>query len=395
MHSSDFRSPVSAFALFALLPTISAPAWAGNSEFLVSTASSASLPSGQNVDDASWVRVGAGASALAFSEGHWLGMAGTVPGDIDALTTRPGFAPGHHAGYVFSFLSNESGMLDGDAIGFASGGGFEVVVAEDEFASALGLPGEGLDIDALAYDSQGRLCFSLQADLDGTALGLVEDGDVLRLEGNGTATRVIAEFEVQDRFTQAIGQTGAIGDVLGATFVAGELWVSTQGPSDFDGSLLSTGASPAIELTEADLQLGGAELSALAKAPVTGDAGRMWTAETSVAKGDILTARYTGGTPFGTIAVFPAGTVGYAPVVDYPGIGAWYFDLADPVLNQALSGPLPVMQLDAAGELTSDLLVPGVDPGGPGWNGDLGWTFQCVDLTTLTLAAPYRIRVTG
>src|SRR5262249_25937671 len=116
-----------------------------------------------------------------------------------------------------------------------------------------------------AYDDQGRMLFSLQNDLVGSVLGTVEDGDVLRY-ANGVVTRVLSEADVQAKFTQATGLTSAILDVLSLEFVNGEVWVTTQSPSAFDGAVLSCGATPAIVIDEAAMGLGGAEIDALALA---------------------------------------------------------------------------------------------------------------------------------
>ena len=96
--------------------------------------------------------------------------------DIDAFAHRPGSTPGRADSNVFSLLSNEGGFLDGDIIALAFGGGATLLVSELDIATAMGAAGANIDVDALAYDDQGRILFSLS-----DPVGSVQDGDILRI----------------------------------------------------------------------------------------------------------------------------------------------------------------------------------------------------------------------
>src|SRR5262245_42999716 len=99
-----------------------------------------------------------------FMGGHFQGSTGFLPTDIDAFTRLPGPQPGRAESLVFSLLSNEAGFLDGDILGLASNGGAVMLLSELDVATALGASGANIDVDALSYDDQGRILFSLTTD---------------------------------------------------------------------------------------------------------------------------------------------------------------------------------------------------------------------------------------
>ena len=107
----------------------------------------------------------------------------------------------------------------------------EVLVFESQITAALGRPEANIDLDAISFDDRSRLYFSLQADLTGTSVGDVADGDVLRLDGPNQVSVVFTESVVQNQFTAATGLSDSIGDVQGLEWVGGEVWVVTQAPS--------------------------------------------------------------------------------------------------------------------------------------------------------------------
>ena len=295
------------------------------------------------VQDGTLVRVRAGEPARRFfGPGHWLASAGFVPGDVDGLTVRPGSVPGHHGSLAFSLQGNEQGFLDGDVLALAPGGGLQVVVSEGALLVGLGVPAANLDVEAVAYDAAGRLYVSLQANLPGTVLGDLQDGDVLQVAADGTLGVHLSESALDGKLTQAIGVAAAVGDVQGMEWVAGELWVVPQGPSTHDGGAFSCGAQPAVVLSEGAIGLDGAELDALARVEPGADLGRLWLEPQSASPGATLLAEFAGGVAGHPLVVLAAGSAGYQAAPYVAGFGAFYLDPLDPWLGLAAAGGYPV-----------------------------------------------------
>ena len=321
--------------------------------------------------------------------GHWLAATGLDLGDVDAVGQRPGAMPGSYSYVAFSLLSNVSPFLDGDVLGMSSGGGVEVLVPEDVLAASMGMAGTSIDIDAVAWDASGRLHFSIQTDLDGTTLGTVQNGDILRIEFDGTAKRVLTEMDIEEKYLLATGVAASIGDVHGLELVDGEAFVTIQSPSDADGGVLDCGQSPSFVMTDAGAGLGGAELDALML--VTGDSELpgVRVEPQAIAAGGTPHFTFTGD-PGGALLVLWSGSEGFVPFSS-PGFGAWYLDPADPWLNSIFTAPtLPVVPLDGSGRYEIDYPIPfGVE--GLGLDGAPGWTFQVMDLANLEVSEPFRV----
>ncbi|MEM7310527.1 MAG: hypothetical protein AAF682_27880 [Planctomycetota bacterium] len=361
---------------------------------LVSTSSG--VPAGAGlpaVDDVDVLLVQDGAPPRHVRrQGHWLAAAGLPdPGDVDALARRPGELPGTYRALAFSLLSNVAGLLDGDVLGLADGGGVEILVPEEAIAQALGVAGASIDVDAVAWDAGGRLCLSLQSDLDGTLLGTVRNGDVLRLLPGGGVERVLTEAEVDAKASLAAGAPQTVGDVHGIEWVEGELWVAIQSPSDLDGGVLACGAAPTFVLTEAGAGLGGEELDALTLA---GDADVLPTVALDpqeAPSGGTVHVEFRG-EPGGVLLVMYAGDAGFFPFGGASGFGAWYMDVADPWLNSILLQPaMPLVPLDGQGAYGIDYDLP-AGTEGIGLAGELGWSFQVIDLGSLVVSEPFRVR---
>ena len=324
--------------------------------------------------------------------GHWLAAAGLDPGDIDALARRPGSTPGTYRSLAFSTLSNVGGYQDGDILGLAEGGGLELLVAESALTQALGVPGAAIDVDACAWDPEGRLHVSLQSDLPGTVLGKVLNGDILRLEFDGTIKRVLTEVDIEEKIKLATGTAYTVGDVHGLELVSGEAWVTVQSPSGLDGGVLDCGQNPSFVLTEAGAGLGGAELDALMRVfdadllPVV-DVDRL----ASPAGGQVKVSFQ--GQPGALQLVLWAGDDGFVSFPGAGGFGAWYLDPSDPWLGTLPGLPtLPLAPLDGAGTYEVDYDLPPATEGvGPG--GALGWSFQTLDLVSLKVSAPVRLEL--
>ena len=358
--------------------------------WLVSTTSPVTATGVVDGDDASLLRVSADAPPMDDVTGAtWWATAGLRPGDVDAVGLQPGVAPGHRGALAVSLLSNEGGFLDGDVLGLAPGGGLELRVAEGDLAAALGLPDASLDLDALDWDDAGRLCFSLQADLTGTLLGEVRNGDVLRLEPDGTVTRPFAEADVQAALTAATGLTGAVGDVHGLAVTGGDTWVVVQGPSAVDGTALRLGAAPLLAGDEALFGLGGAELDALVALPAAYARGSLAVDQDLASPGAAVAGTGAGFAPGAPVVVVATGGQGGVTDLGLGGFGELALDLFDPVLA---SPTWPVLQADALGRFQVTLTLP---PGlfGGTWQDTWGWTFQALDLATLELTAPLRIQL--
>ncbi len=398
--SPRHRGPVFSSAFRGVLPALVLVGFAESRAFaqatqpalLVSTgAALPATPGHPAIHQSTLVRVRPGDAPFdQFSEGHWQGVWGKVPGNVDAIANRPGVDPASHRALAFSLLSDEGGFEDGDVLGLAPGGGFEVIVAEADLRIALGDPSASIDLDGLAYDDAGRLLFSLQNDLANSIFGPVQDGDVLRVESDGSLTRAFVEADVQAAFTQATGSTAAIGDVLALEFRSGETWVGVQSPSSVDGGVLVLGPAARIEYAEADLGLDGAELDALLVLDPSAEVGRLRFSAHQAAPGDALAVSFDGGGAFHNVVVVMAGNSGYLETRGVgTGFGGLFVDPSDPWLNSF--GVVPIAKLSANGSLTGTLELPPGVAGGSGFAGEDGWTFQIVDALTLEVSAPYRV----
>ncbi len=370
---------------FSLL--LSTPALAQTPAVVLSTSQDVS---GTDFTDGDMVFAGGGgAPQMHLSSGHFLAMAGFVPSDVDAYAHQPGVSEDSASALAFSLLSDQAGFLDGDVLELDSSGGTRVLLSEADLATALGVPGANIDVDAVDFDDQSRLLFSLQADVAGTVLGDVSDGDVLRLAVSGVVEVVMLEQDVQACYTAVTGLQTAINDVQAIDWVNGELWVAFQSPSAFDGAVLSCGATPAWVLEEDDIGLGGAEINALSYRD--GGGGRPFLAGSpgqSSASGT-LDFEFRG-TPNSTCIVFMAGNAG-AFGSRFGGLGRWYFDRNDPWLTSILaSRPLPLVHLDGNGLAQVSFPLPPVPVSGLGHGGESGWSFQLIELGTRRISAPWR-----
>jgi hypothetical protein len=327
-----------------------------------------------------------------FAGGHFQATCGFVPGDIDAFTRLPGSRAGRAGSIVFSLLSNEGGFLDGDVLVLASGGGASLLVSELDIATALGASGVSIDVDALTFDGQGRILFSLTDNLSASVLGPLSDGDILRLEPGPAVTLVFSEGDVQTRFTQATGMTDAILDTQALEWANGELWVAVQSPSRHDGSIIAIEGTPHIVTDENDLGLGGAELDALGDMRPGDEIPAFHLSAELAFPGDLLHVEVRG-RPGAKLVVLMGGGFGYVSVARFPGFGGVYIDRLDPWLNALLVGrALPLIVLDGAGKFSRDFRLPAGTEFGTGLAAELGWTFQLMDFDTKEFSAPVRVQ---
>ena len=375
-------------ALFCLV----APAAAAQTphRFLVSTTDNAVAdfgPLGAFGDEALIV-LEAGAEPLPYLlEGNWRALLPFLPTDIDALAIAPGYGTLSQGGLCFSLLSNQGGFLDGDVLKFDGTGALSVYVAESTLAAALGVEGTGLDVDAITFDGNQRLLFSLEFDAMTGALGQVQNGDVLRLEFDGSVSRVLSEADVQAAYTQATGSSAAIGDVHGLQWHAGDIWVTIQAPSSADGGVLRVTGTPGFIVQETELGIGGAEIDALLRIPNGETPFSLWIEPNGVG----ATGHLAGGTPGGLALVLASASAGYQPEPFLGGFAAWYLNPADPFLVALLSGPgASGFSLDSLGRVTHSL-VPSAIGAGPGFAGEPGWSYQALDVGSMRLSTPFRV----
>ncbi len=331
------------------------------------------------------------AAAVTRTLGNWYALTGDDVGDVDGLARVPGSTPGSAASIAFSVVSSFGGFLDGDVLRLKPGGGIEVLIAEDVLTQGLGLATGSIDLDAMAWDSLGRFHFSVESDASGTTLGDLLDGDVLRLEPDGSVKRVLTEIDVEDKLTLATGSTAAIGDVIGLEMVGTEAFVVIQSPSAYDGGVLDCGITPVMMLTDTGAGLGGAEIDALMLVGEDDVLPSVRTEPSSAASGATVHVEFRGN-PFEGLLVIWSGASGALPFFG-PGFGSWYVDPTDPWLNSIFSGPtLPLVPLNASGFYGIDYTLPlGVE--GVGLDGKLGWTFQTMALATLELSEPFRLEL--
>jgi len=328
-----------------------------------------------------------------FAGGQFQGTCGFIPGDIDAFTRLPGSHPGRAGSMVFSLLSNDGGFLDGDVLILGNGGGAALLISELDIATALGASGVSIDVDALTYDSQGRILFSLTDNLSASVLGPLLDGDILRLEpGLAGVTLVFSEADVQARFTQATGLTDAILDTQALEWANGELWVAVQSPTRHDGSIIAIGGTPHIVTDENDLGLGGAELDALGDMRPGDEVPVCHMSLEFALPGDLAHVEVRG-RPGAKLVVLMAGRTGFLRLARFPGFGAVYLDPLDPWLNALLTAhAMPIITLDGAGKFSRDFHLPSGTVFGAGFAGELGWSFQLMDFNTKEFSAPVRVQ---
>ncbi len=310
---------------------------------------------------------------------HWRAVGDLVPSEIDALALEPG-AGSFSERLRFSTLSDVGGFRDGDVLGLAPGGGWRVVTSEDVLASALNTA-NALDLDGFTYDDAGALVFSLQSNIDSGVFGAVSNGDVLRFDGAQTE-RLYTESDIDAALSTALGNSASASDVHGLDWLASELRVVVQSPSEADGGLLRVGASPALVVGDTDLGLGGAELDAIASAPDDAPRVEMWFEPGATSGSGTGVVQGPAG---GLVAIVPTAGVGFEPALYMPGFGAFYLDPFDPSL---LSFPLAV--LDGTGRWSASVQLP-LAAAGPGWDGLPGFSFQALQLGVLDLSAPLRI----
>lgn len=394
LRALSARSPRSLVLLLSLCTSL--PAAAQGTRVVVSTTDDVAVTAGLPFPggDGDLLAVESAQPPSPYlAGGHFQASCGFIPGDIDAFAHLPGSRPGRAGGRVFSLLSNEGGFLDGDLIAVGTAGGASLLISELDLATALGDPSANIDVDALAYDDQGRVLFSLNTDLTTPTLGLVKDGDVYRLElGFTGVTLVLDEGTVQAAFTLATGLPDAVLDLQALEWAGGELWGAVQSPTRHDGSIIAFGTNPRVVLDENAMGLAGAEVDALGDLRPGDEIPVFHISPEGAFPGD-MTHIETRGRPGAVLMVLMAGNTGFINFPRAPGFGGWYFARNDAWLNAVLTTrSIPFVFLDGAGKYSVDWALPTGTEAGLGLAGELGWSFQLMDVATREVSAPFRVQ---
>lgn len=219
---------------------------------------------------------------LWLPAGGWNALLGDVdvdgefdlPAGVDALAWAPRSGGGSPSllDFWFSSDSDFDGWRDGDVLRLTERGEIVAVHTEDELRAALGTT-SAIDVDALALDADGRVCFSLRDGVSATVIGAVEDGDVLAWDPrNGAIARIASEAQIQAWVDAAVTGAGAIGDVKGISFDPedGELLFLVQSPSAHDATVFSARGGGEIYRGFAESDFGFAQATELDALAVVG-----------------------------------------------------------------------------------------------------------------------------
>lgn len=282
-------------------------------------------------------------------------------GDIDALHDRGG--PLASDGLLFSLVSDQSGVLDGDIVGFGASG-LEVFLAESAFVAAAGATDGNVDVDAFHLDPDGTILFSFAENeassfLSGDQAGIVGDGDVLLWPAGSPSAQVLyTESQIDAFVAAALGGSASTGDTKGVARdpTTGEVLFVVQAPSDHDGSVFSTAGGGVLLAghAEADFQFAGdVEFDAL-----TLPAAR-WPALTISTccpqPGEQLQATLRNAEP-GAIQVFLLSLAAGPPLLATDGWGGLV--TADDLLFAKSLATLHAVAADPLGEAQYVLVVP-------------------------------------
>lgn len=349
----------------------------GGPTALASTSADTRLLQDSVVWDEDWIRREEGTLASkVYLPRHaqiaWLGdwlQNGSLeaPGDVDALAWWPtGESPGPvPRDFVFSLVSNQGGFLDGDVLRFAAGRGLEVVVPEDEFLSLLQPASGSFDLDALSHRRPDEIWFSVNANLTGTVLGDIQDGDVLvydRTQNN--IRREYTEADMQAFVDQATGGSSSINDVMSLSFYSptDEMVFSVQSPSAQDGTVFGTGQGgrllPGFEESDWEFQE-ASELDALAFASLYFPQPPVFeTALVEVGQSAVVRLYVKHAQPISTVDGYVASRVQYN-LQPGQGIGFAFLDPNDPWLTRLThAGHTHPRVTDSSGSAAFDWVTP-------------------------------------
>jgi len=339
-----------------------------------------------------WLPVGAWHALLGDAD-----VSGTLdaPAGIDALAwdSADPAAPRGALNLWFSSDSDFLGFKDGDVLRVNAAGAVEVVYAEDAIRQALGTSA-AFDLDAIELDVNGFLWFSLRDAVSASALGALEDGDVLVYDpAAGTAWIHATEAQVQAWVDAAMPGAGALGDLKSLAFdpLNGALVFTVQSPSSADASVFSAanGGSLLPDFEEPRWGfLQSAELDALTLSMEAPSQPPVLTATAEmVAPAQTFGLDIRHASPNGSLYGM-VGSVRKLISTRRGGFGYVAFDLNGPTRTWP-SPQSGAMHADASGTVNTTFTAPALPPG----HAMLDLIFQAWDITGAQLSTPVLVRV--
>ncbi len=338
---------------------------------------------------------------LWLPQGAWCSLLGDAdqngsfdfPAGVDGLTWAPrGRGPQPTVlDLWFSMDADFQTWKDGDVLRISEAGAIELVYSEDSIRTALGTA-SALDLDALAINPQGKLCFSLRDGITVSVLGAIADGDVLVYDPAGSVSRMATEAEVQAWVDYAVPGAGAIGDVKGLSFepTTGDLLFLVQSPSAHDATVFSAAQGGMIYAGFAESDWGfqqSTELDAIAFVPSTFTQAPILTCDVqTVAPGQSFTLHLQHATPNTVIQGLAANRRSLRSS-DRGGFGLSVVDLGAVVRTWPV--PAGSMVSDGVGSASAQLTAPPLPAGVL----TLDLVYQAWDGSGAGLSTPTLVRV--
>jgi hypothetical protein len=272
-----------------------------------------------------------------------------VPSNVDALHVKATPQESLPSALLFSTSTNGFGVKDGDVVRFQNTGGVEIFMAESDFVTVTGASDGNVDVDAFSLSPAGEVYFSFADNedsflLSGSQPGIIEDGDILFIDGQGKASILYTEADVSDLVLNATGSSYKIVDVLSLCHdsVNQCLCFTVQSPSSYDGTVFTdaNGGTLVTGYEEPDFGFSNAiELDALSLLPVYQDLRAFQIEPRYPDEGDTITLTLTGGEPSEPFFLLLSGAKTGASLPPYiGGYGVMMLDMDHPFFNAGLSG---------------------------------------------------------
>lgn len=375
---------------------------------LASTSKDTRLLQDPTCKDEAWIvqQEGSPGAGVYWSSQSWMfqlrdgdadGWLDTPPG-VDALTpaVRPAGQQFTPMDMAFSLDGNYQSFLDGDLICMDPQGGLQLVIAEQEFMSAIQLQSGSFDLDAICLRGQS-IWFSVKDSLQSGLFGTIDDGDILHYDlASGVVTRLYTEADVQAMVDQANGSSSAIGDVKALSIYppTGELVFTVQAPSAHDASVFGTdqGGRLLTGWTESDWAFQEAtELDALAFLPVEVQQPPVLATDLPyVDQNSTVKIKIRHGSPQGVAKGLFAYRRGFDDSLGYLGTGAVFLDQFDHAYQRQMTqGWLHSTPLDASGSGDFDWDTGSLPP----QYSHMDFLIQALDLASQRLSNPIVLRL--
>jgi hypothetical protein len=319
------------------------------------------------------------------------------PNDIDALaflSSVPFVAMTESL--VFSLLSDQNGIKDGDVVRFAPQEpvtGLEVLFSEAFLAAAISANDGNIDVDAMAFGPDGAFWFSLAEDESTGPQSIVMQDDTVFVLAVGASTASVAFTAGQmETFAKtALGVTTSTVDVLALEFAGNDLLFTVQSPTAHDATILSVANGGMVWAGATEATFGfGADVECDALALFSGSPFSSLDAEPAAPTSGVpLVVTLDGATPNTPVLLVLSGTVAKAgagwPVA---GFGALVPSPFDPIfLAGVANAPALVAVTDPAGIVAYSGAAPSA--GGVG----LDLAVQAYDSVTARFSSPVVIEL--